>query len=179
MDRSSMSFAKSGSEGQALRAGLLDARDRRQELLDQYLGSGCPTVVFLSLALPGEEKNPPGASALATWTVRALVRKFPELINLNRGSDCLGIYAIMQVPFAAPEAKRRCVAIETAEPFSRLIDLDVYDRGGMQTDRRSLGLAPRPCLVCDRPAVECIRLRRHTTAEVKGRVDELLAHFRD
>ena len=174
-----MSSEKSGSEAQAIRSGLIAARDRRQELLEQYLGAGYPAAVFLSLVLPGEEKNPPGAAALVTRTVRTLVRKLPELINLNRGSDCLGMYAIMHLPFAASEVKRRCVAIETAEPFSRLIDLDVYDRDGIQIDRRSLGLPPRPCLVCDRPAVECIRLRRHTPAKVKGRVDELLAHFRD
>lgn len=162
-----------------MRPGLLDARDRRQELLEQYLGAGYPAVVFLSLVLPGEEKNPPGAEGLVSWAVGALVRNLPGLINLNRGSDYLGTYAIMHLVLEASEVKRCCIAIEAAQPFARLVDLDVYDRAGVQIDRRRLGLPPRTCLVCGRPAVECIRLRRHGAAEVKGRVDELLAHFRD
>lgn len=160
-----------------LRNNLLVTRDRRQELIEQYLRADYPAVVFLSLVLPGEEKNPAGADALVSWAIRSLVRKLPGLINLNKGSDCLGIYAIMHVALEAAEVKRRCVDIESAEPFARLLDLDVYDRDGVQIDRPRLGFQPRPCLVCDRPAVECIRLRRHTDAEIKGRADELLAHL--
>jgi holo-ACP synthase CitX len=74
--------------------------------------------------------------------------------------------------------KQRCVALEARHPFARLIDLDVYSAQGVQIDRSHLDLSGRRCLVCEQPAVECIRVKRHSYDEVIGKVNELLAYFR-
>ena len=50
----------------------------------------------------------------------------------------------------------------------------MYDPAGRQLDRAALGLAPRACLLCPAPAVECIRLGRHPLPEVLDRVRGLL-----
>jgi holo-ACP synthase CitX len=73
--------------------------------------------------------------------------------------------------------KRICIELESVAPFARLIDADVYDPHGTAVDRATLGLLPRPCLVCEAPARECIRLGRHAGAELTRRVHELLAPF--
>lgn len=171
MDRSSMSFAE-------LRNSIIAARDRRQELLDGYLGGGCRATVTLSLNIPGADKNPPEAGALFSWALRGLAEALPGVADLHAAGDALGPYAVMAVNLEAAEVKRRCITLESARPFARLLDLDVYDQSGGQVGRASLGLAPRPCLVCGLPAVDCIRLRRHSAEQVTGRADELLAHFR-
>ena len=76
------------------------------------------------------------------------------------------------------DVKKRCIALETEHLFARLVDLDVYSAGGIQVDRGSLGLPSRRCLVCSRPAVECMRLKRHHYREVIAKVHELLTSFR-
>ena len=172
MDQLSMSSAR-------LRSETIAARDRRQELLEGRLSGGYPATVFLSLNIPGAEKNPPGASALFSWVLRRLLDEFPDAENLVRSSDTLGPYAVISLHRESVGVKRRCIAIETAQPYARLVDLDVFDGSGRQVGRAALGLLPRSCLVCDLPAVECIRLRRHAAGEVKGRADELLAFCRD
>ena len=172
MGRSSMSSAK-------LRSEIIAARDRRQELLQASLGRCCPATLFLSLNIPGPDKNPPGAGRLFSWALRSLLCEYPDMENLTQGSDPLGPYAVILIDREAAEVKRSCIAMETSQPFARLIDLDVFDGNGRPVDRAAVGMLPRPCLLCSRPAVECIRLRRHGADELSGRRDELLAYFRD
>ena len=39
--------------------------------------------------------------------------------------------------------------------------------------RRDLGQSPRKCFICDRPAKECARSRRHSVAEMQDYISEL------
>jgi holo-ACP synthase CitX len=167
-----MSFVK-------LRSEIIAARDRRQLLLKERFLGGYLTTVFLSLNIPGAEKNPHGATALFSWALRRLLGEFPESANLLESSDSLGPFAMISLNREAVEVKRRCIAMEGAQPFARLVDLDVFMGEGCQVDRAALGLLPRPCLICDQAAIDCIRLRRHAFEEVLERSDELLALCRD
>jgi holo-ACP synthase len=162
-----------------LRSSILSARERRQELLDERISGGYATTVFLSLNIPGVEKSPPGASALFSWALRTILAEFPDAVNPVQGSDPLGQYAVISLKREAVEVKRRCIFLENANPFARLVDLDVYCANGRHVERAKLGMPPRPCLLCSQPAVECIRLQRHGATELLGRRDELLSHFRD
>ena len=159
----------------AYRSKLLAARDRRQGVLARYLAAGYPAIATIALNLPGAEKAPPGAEHLFSRTLRALVRLVPGLINLSTGSDSLGPFAIMHLELPPAEAKGRCVALEESAPWGRLVDVDIYDRQGAPLSRTLLGLPPRLCLLCDRPAVECIRLQRHPLELVVRKAHELLA----
>jgi holo-ACP synthase len=162
-----------------LRSEILAARDRRQELLQERFSGGYLATVFVSLNIPGSEKNLPGVTALFSWALSRLLDEFPEAANLLQGSDPLGPFAVISLDREAVGVKRRCIAIEGAQPFARLVDLDVFNGCGCQVDRAALGLLPRPCLICDQAAGDCIRLRRHAAEEVLERSDELLALCRD
>jgi holo-ACP synthase len=156
---------------------LLAARDARQEALAQAWRPGQPATLFLSLNLPGAEKSPPGAAALFSWMRGELGRTFPGLAWLASARDALGPYALAGLASAPLAAKRICIGLEEKHPSARLIDLDVYAGSGKQIDRASLALPARRCLVCTRPAVDCIRAKRHPFDEVIGKAHELLAHF--
>lgn len=187
---------------------LLDARDRREEILRRQLRRRSPATLFLSLNIPGRRKIRAGAAALFRWTQAELRRTFFPLRTLVSGRDSLGPYAVLQVGGnsrvapgpgdpgcrshpgrsqggpgrrlgKAPEAKRLCARIEAARPAARLVDLDVYDARGVRIGRTSLGLPARRCLACARPAAECMRLKRHEPEEIVQIADELLADFRD
>ncbi|NVN91618.1 MAG: citrate lyase holo-[acyl-carrier protein] synthase [Desulfuromonadales bacterium] len=153
------------------------ARDRRQELLDRQLASGCPATLFLSLNIPGTDKHPPGVEALFAWALARLKVLFPDLITLSKAIDYLGPYALLALHQEALSVKQQCMALETSHPAARLIDLDVYDQNGTQLGRSALALPPRPCLVCHQPAFDCIRLGRHRMEEVVEIVEQLLMDF--
>ncbi|WP_168205829.1 citrate lyase holo-[acyl-carrier protein] synthase [Geobacter sp. FeAm09] len=157
---------------------LLAARDRRQELLAGCLDHGYPATICLSLNIPGPDKSLPGGQGLFAWALRSLAGAFPGWRMQRQPDDLLGPWGIMPLDLEAPEVKQRCMAVETAHPCGRLLDLDVYDARARQVDRASLALPPRPCLVCGQAAGECIRLGRHAMQEIRERTDELLAHFR-
>lgn len=106
-----------------------------------------------------------------------LVLDFPGALVLEKSLDALGPYAIIALDIDPPEAKRRCIALETGQPAARLIDLDVYSAAGVQIDRASLGVAARSCLVCQSPAVDCIRRKRHSLDQVIAKTHELLSTF--
>jgi len=168
MERLSMSYGR-------LRNSILSARDRRQEHLEVYLMGRYPSAVFLSLNIPGTDKNRPGVESLFSRALLGFFTAFPNAGNLTRSLDLLGPYAFISLDREPACVKRRCIEMEGADPCARLIDFDIFDESGCQVDRATLGLPPRSCLVCGLPAVECIRLRRHAAWEVTGRADELLA----
>lgn len=152
---------------------LLAARDARQVALARHLGAG-RTIVALSLAVPGANKQPPGASALFAWAAAEVGRAFPGARLLDTFEDALGPYALWATPTAAAEAKAGCTAIEASRPAARLVDLDVYSPEGASIDRASLHLPPRACLCCSEPARECILLARHGFPELVHSASELL-----
>lgn len=157
---------------------MLAARDSRQERLARFLSAGHPATVFASLNIPGPDKTPAGSQAFFLSIFDQLVLDFPGALVLEKSLDALGPYAIIALKIDPRFAKQRCIALETALPAARLIDLDVYSPAGVQIDRASLGLAARPCLVCQAAAVDCIRLKRHSLAEVIAKTHELLSTYR-
>jgi holo-ACP synthase CitX len=157
---------------QALRKDLLDAREARQTALDRLRGAGGP-VVFLSVSVPGSAKRTPGLAALQRMASAALERELP-VTPLGSGRDAIGPWAALRVRRPPDLVKRATVGLESSLPAGRLVDLDVYDPAGAQIDRASLHLPARPCLMCDRPAVECIRDSRHATADVSAAAHKLL-----
>ena len=148
-------------------------------MLDRHLAAGYPATLVLSLNIPGAIKNPPGAGMLFAWALDRLNEEYSGLAILDTTHDLLGSYAIVGIQQAAVEVKQRCIELETSQPSARLVDLDVYDVQGRQIDRATLSLPPRPCLVCNRSALECIRLGRHTVPDLTEKINELLAPYRD
>jgi holo-ACP synthase CitX len=153
----------------------LAARDARQALLDAHRPPAGSALVAVALNVPGPDREPPGALALQAWALSRLVAAFPAARPVHSGGDALGPFALLVVPGAPLEVKRRCVALEAAIPAARLVDLAVLGPDGLPAGRTALGLPSRPCLLCAAPAVECIRLGRHPLAAVLERVHELLS----
>lgn len=157
---------------------LLEARDQRQDALARVLREGHPTTLFLSLNIPGADKAPPGSSALFAWMQGRLAISFPDFSLQARDCNRLGDYLIAALTTDSITAKRACIGLEESHPAARLIDLDIYSGTGVQVDRASLDLPGRACLHCARPAVECMRSKRHSLEETIGKAHELLSHFR-
>ena len=157
---------------------FLSAREARQALVAQALQKGRRATIFLSLNIPGENKAPAGSQALFSSMCVEVTAVFTGSTLLERASDVLGPYALWALDDDPQAVKARCVRLEASSPAARLVDLDVYSAQGVQIDRKSLFLPGRGCLVCEEPAVDCIRARRHSFDQVIGKVDELLTPYR-
>ena len=148
-------------------------------MLDRHVATGNPATLFVTLNIPGVVKDPPGAGKLFAWSLDKLAALHPGQEILEHGRDLLGCYAIIGIQEPAVDVKHGCITLETSLPAARLLDLDVYDDQGRQIDRARLSLPARTCLICNQPAVDCIRLQRHSVMELSDTIHELLAPYRD
>ena len=166
-----MSYAK-------LRTELLTVREQRELRRVQTSKYLDQTLVQLSLNLPGPNKLPPGAQELFNWGLRKVLELLPLVKTCSHGNDPLGPWALMGTCQEPRLLKTQAIDIEVASPMCRLLDIDVYTQMGQQIGRNELGLPARSCLICEQPAVVCIRQQSHSSNELKVRIDELLAPFR-
>ena len=168
-----MSFAR-------LRSELLAARDAREAVLAVLLDGASTTLVTVSSAVPGPAKTPPGSAALFAWGWRQLHQRLGGACqDLAGGEDALGPYRIVAVAADPRWVKAVGLAIETALPAARLLDVDVYAADGSRIGRAEIGQPARRCLVCAEPATDCIRLNRHPMERLLDHVSHLLAPFTD
>ena len=158
----------SGVAADAAPAGLhelLAAREARAGRQAAMLERHGTPLVSLTVVMPGPVKN-------NSWAARALDGGMAELTELC-GQRCWPVLAHERhVTPAGPEAlwavaadgaalKMAAMELEDAGPIGRLLDFDVVVPGLSVLSRRAFDRPPRPCLVCDRPARECGRARRH------------------
>jgi holo-ACP synthase CitX len=154
---------------------FLLAREARQAAIEQACReSGGGAIVFASTNVPGPGKWPPGIAGWFGDACEAVASRLPAT-RRGAGTDAVGPWALFAAAMPPSEVKRAAIRLEQELPAGRLLDLDVYSPGGHQADRASLGLPPRACLVCDLPAVECIRTKRHEAATLARAVAGLLS----
>lgn len=163
-----------------LRRELLAARDARAGLIASLAGSapgrrGHGSLIFVSTNVPGTDKHPVPLELAVNRTVLSALRTIPGAFLARRGSDAIGPFALLLADASPMATKLSTVHLEEEVPWGRLIDLDVYDEGGRQVDRGSIGLGPRPCFLCAEPAHECIRTGRHPAIAIQRALARLLS----
>ena len=156
---------------------LLEARDKRCErqrtLLNEWPDR---TLVCMTVVLPGPVKRDARSLKVASAGVQAICEMFSpvhkELYDLETGFEGFFI-----VEGALLDVKKACCEIENEHPFGRLMDLDVLEPMGdsvAPVGRERVGEPPRRCLVCGRPARECMRARTHRPEEIDEAIDGIV-----
>ncbi|MDO4384737.1 MAG: citrate lyase holo-[acyl-carrier protein] synthase [Clostridia bacterium] len=156
-------------------ADMLDARDRRAERQKRFLKTS-PVLICLTMNIPGPIK--------ASSEILAAFRE-----GARRVRSAVGARPILYEAFTGPEAyvplnadaeavKREMCRIEDEEPLGRLFDLDVLTGSGEKCGRSALGLPPRSCLLCGKPAFACARSRAHSVSELSGEVSRRIDEWR-
>ena len=156
---------------------LLAARDRRAAR-QLALTKAWPdrTLVCLTVVLPGPVKRDARSlkvAAAAVAAVREVLQPvYKELYDLETGYEG---YFLIDAPLL--DVKKACCEIENTHPYGRLMDLDVLepvDETVIPVSRDRVGEEPRPCLLCGRPARECMRAHTHSYDEVLAAIDQIL-----
>ena len=156
---------------------LLEARDRRYER-QLALVRAWPdrTLVCLTVVLPGPVKRDARSLKVAEAGVKAVQEVFSpvhkELYDRETGFE--GFFLVDE---ALLDVKKACCEIENEHPYGRLLDLDVLEAVGetvVPVDRGRVGEPPRRCLVCGRPARECMRIHAHPLEEIIRIIDMIV-----
>lgn len=182
---------------------LLASRDSRhamqQKLLAEHSGK---TLVCLTVVMPGSVKRNQQSLIVAHAAVEQMIESYElgvrndelEVRSYELGvrNDELGVrfggrlierdletgyeaYLITDLPLL--EAKRIAVQIEDTHPLGRLFDIDIIDKDGVPVSRDRVGSHPRRCLVCNREARYCMRMRWHTQEEIWERINAMVDEY--
>ena len=170
---------------------LLLSRDRRvehqRELLEKFPGA---SLICFTVMLPGPVKRDWRSLIIADAGLIAISQAFaghlaggPIMYKEERDLET-GFEAYFVVDMRPLEVKRLCCSIEDEHPLGRLMDIDVvchFDRSGeislKPLSREDIGLAARHCLLCDKPARECMRAHRHSPEEIQDTIDRMVQDY--
>jgi len=160
-----------------LKTEILDAREQREKQIQESVERTDDTIIVISTNIPGEDKVPQGAFRVFTYGCVA-VRGELSTHYIILDKDAAGYFSILSCSENPETAKKIAVQIEETTEAARLLDIDVYSNNGKQIGRKELGLPPRKCLVCDEPAVDCIRSANHGIDIVASKVEGMLRGFK-
>jgi holo-ACP synthase CitX len=154
---------------------LLDAREKRWRRRLALSEQG--TLLTLTLNLPGPDKRLPRwlefYDSVQFDLQRALTIGNFTFTRVSSHVTASGPEDHFIVTAEALTLKRAMVDFEESHPGGRLVDLDVMTCG-KPIGREVLGLPPRSCLCCPRPAKECAAAARHTLDEVLRAAERIL-----
>ena len=173
--------AEKGEPDPGLLAAMLEAREqrwaRRMMLAEKH-----PSLISLTLCVPLPQRLSPEGKLFLRQAARELEENLrqagfaPEEAEYLEGADGLAVF--LPCRSEAEALKRFCVKEEETLPAGRLLDIDVTKEGGLPIGRAELGLPPRKCFLCGRPAAECVAGARHAPEAAAAYVEALLARQR-
>jgi holo-ACP synthase len=149
---------------------LLAARDYRVACQAAALARFARPLVSMTVVMPGPVKDGPLPRSVLTEALREVhamssTLEWPVLSRQIRWKNT-GPEAIYVIDVEADLLKTAAAELEDKHPLGRLWDLDVIVPGQRVLSREQLGMPARRCLLCERPASECGRTRRHSLQEL-------------
>lgn len=156
----------------------LQAKEQRSARQQQWLHRYRQPVISLTLVTPGQVKDCAryqNVMGVAIQIADHWLRSNGWPVN-DRAVRFLptGPEALWSVSHSAAEIKAQLVEIEQTHPIGRLWDFDVICPQSGPVGRISLNQHGRLCLVCDQPALCCIRGRRHSAEEILHAVEKII-----
>ena len=158
---------------------ILTGREERVRIRNRHLSENI-FVCQVILNIPGYPKRMPNDEKAVESLGRAFIDKWTHLPQLEKkitnaaGACWVGFFLGDQA--AAKKAKEIAVNIEEKNPEGRIFDIDIIVPEKTIT-RSDLGLPSRKCLICDRPAKECARDRRHSYEELRSVIEKLIKNI--
>ncbi|WP_268912568.1 citrate lyase holo-[acyl-carrier protein] synthase [Lentilactobacillus sp. SPB1-3] len=159
---------------------VLANRDARVEKQHQLLADNPEmTVVAIKLNIPGPIKNNSKIKQLfdagmATFLQLLKDNDIQYTLNEEWNKDT-GNEAFLLVSDTQLVVKRLAVQFEDKDKFGRIFDVDVLGHHkDASISRTALELPVRKCFICDRPAKECARSRRHSVEELQLAISTLV-----
>ncbi|WP_308554778.1 citrate lyase holo-[acyl-carrier protein] synthase [uncultured Lactobacillus sp.] len=164
-------------------AQVLDSKDRRVALQQKIFAKYPDQIlVDVNLNIPGPIKNNHYLEKLFNYGIKGLEQSWTELgysyklvAYLDEDTGCENFY-ILNLPIKV--VKQTTIKFEDQTELGRLFDADVLVKDkNAAISRRDLGEEPRKCFICNRPAKECARSRRHSVSEMQNYISNLYTKY--
>ena len=168
---------KAAAPDPAQLAAMLAARELRWQKRMTLAGM-TPSLISATLCVPLPFRTQPEAEQILRECMEKLTEELqraglgPGTALFLNGAD--GPAVFLPCDGAAKAVKHFCVEKEETLPLGRLLDLDVTGQDGVPVGRAELGLPPRKCFLCGRPAAECVAAARHDAAQIAAFVEAFL-----
>lgn len=157
---------------------LLMAKEQRATRQAEWLYHYGKPVISLTLVTPGRKKTGACYDNLMGVAIQSCDQWLREqqwpVLDRKVLWLATGPEALWCVDHPAPEIKAHCIGLEQTHPLGRLWDFDVICPQHGPVGRRSLNVSSRRCLVCDEPAINCVRGDRHPVRQVILKVEKLI-----
>jgi len=159
-------------------AEVLANKDRRAAFQRETLrADASQTLLAIKLNIPGPIKNNAAITQLFNRGVRELRASLTaneiSVEQLASWGTVAGNELFLRTTTAAAIVKKVAATFEDTTDLGRIFDVDVLDGTGHSWSRTELGAESRRCFICNRPAKECARSRRHSVAELQAYIDGL------
>ena len=163
-------------------AQVLAAKDYRvalqQKIFQKYPDT---TLVDINLNIPGPIKNNQYLIELFNYGIKQLEKEWQDKNYNNRLVKALNIDAGCEKFYILQESSKKVklstISFEENSSVGRLFDADVLVKGRPAISRKELNYASRRCYLCDRPAKECARSRRHSVQEMQKYISSLYTKY--
>ncbi|MDF7682742.1 citrate lyase holo-[acyl-carrier protein] synthase [Lactobacillus sp. ESL0679] len=158
---------------------VLAAKDQRVALQTQLFNQNpSSTLLDIKLNIPGPIKNNHYLKQLFTTGCTNLEKdlkaqgiKYNLVTSWDNPSGCENFYLLNA---NAKDVKQVTITFEDENRLGRLFDADVLIKEqNAALSRSKLGLPVRRCFLCNRPAKECARSRRHSVAELQNYISNI------
>lgn len=150
---------------------ILNAREMRSFHVKKSLEKS-PLVLLIKANIPGNNKN--------IWIAKYLALLFKKLLEhtcqttdsyLYQSDD--GPYVIINLPSDDIISIKHCLMhIEETHPLGRFIDLDLFDTPHRSISRSEIDAPLRTCMLCESPAIECMRNHNHHPYEIIQHIEK-------
>ena len=152
---------------------VLWSREKRvatqKELLEKYPG----TLICFMLNIPGPEK----VNELFEKVFYEGLEKIQNKLETEKIStevrlvqeNITGYEGYLVVKADGCQVKKLMIALEETK-IGRLYDIDVLEKENTKISRKDLGFPERKCLLCDNPACQCGRSRKHSIEELRKKI---------
>lgn len=154
-----------------LRERITLAREERAKRQEELRLRFQQPLISMTMNVPGPDKDLPLAELLKRMAVSCIESAFfTSRIKIDysesRKTAAGPEFFLVPEGIGARALKRMMIDIENSHPLGRFFDIDVIDADGTHLERASFGFPPRQCIICDRPAIECIRKGTHSLDEL-------------
>ncbi|HOI46415.1 MAG TPA: triphosphoribosyl-dephospho-CoA synthase [Bacilli bacterium] len=155
---------------------ILDSRENRHHQIQSIVSNPKHVVLIIKANTVGLDKNTREAYCLVR-IFKNHISQYIRFTSLQLNESYDGPYYIGIIDSSdSTVIKRKTIEIEEQHPLGRLIDLDVYDRGG-PLSRSNLAFSPRTCFLCGDIAFHCIKSRKHPEVETMDYVRHITMEF--
>lgn len=162
-------------------AEMLDAREKRASIRRAFFCKNKEGISLLQITvnIPGSLKNSNMIRDIYREAIRAVLEIFPQAHLLPSSSEdrITGPEAYLSLSLSGEEIKRESCHLEDNHILGRLWDIDVFTDTNHSLSRSEIALNGRICYLCDRPAHECSRSKRHSLEEIQEHIKNIYSQF--